>query len=323
MKRNLLLGSVVLAGLLSCTLWDSPDYEAAVKDMLLMSAVAENEVNTLSKATLPIYDSSFFNNAELSVSSISITVGASLNGSLPDYPELGQATTYTVTNKGSGVYFVQTETKYRIGSNREYTREDYYLKDGGDGKLTNADPVCDQNGNTNDLYRARFETNFSLLNYEKIRTIPSLRQEVIVDTTTHNGSLKYASFASVDLSAVLQATSYTPNTSLSATYSSKVTYTQEVKTQQIGLSYYLGNNVDLTLEGVRYYTEVPTVSGKEVSALYFENWKDELGKLVAKTVTVYSYTINNASGDRSPKQVRSRATLFVPNGSPVTFDLTE
>ncbi|WP_304226375.1 hypothetical protein [Gracilinema caldarium] len=323
MKRNLLLGSVVLVSMLSCTMWDSPDYEAAVKDMLLMSAVAENEVNTLSKATLPIYDEHFFTNKELDVSSISGTVGASLSGALTNYPESGQNTKYTVTNKGSGVYFVQTETRYRLGSNREVTYEDYYLKDTElDNKLTNADPVCDQNGTTDYLFRARFETNFSLMNYAKSRTVPSLRKETIADMTTNKSLLQYASFDGLDLAQVLQAASYEPSPDQNATYSSKVTYTQEIKTQQIGLSYYLGKHVDLTLDGVRYYTEVPAGSDKKVSSLYFETWKDESGNIVAKTVTVYSYTID-ASGNRSSKLVRSRATLYIPNSSPVTFDSIE
>ncbi|MFQ3621582.1 MAG: hypothetical protein SNJ78_11640, partial [Spirochaetales bacterium] len=157
MKRVFILLFVTLVFTFACSLGggSSHDYESAVKDMLLMTAIAENEVNIekgvngltiLGKATLPIWDSTFFPNNELDVSDLT-SLGSYKSGTLTNYPEQGQTTTYKVSNTGNNVYLVETETRYGQKSNREVTYEDYYLKDvDGYGKLTTADPACTASG---------------------------------------------------------------------------------------------------------------------------------------------------------------------------------
>lgn len=319
MKKLLGLVTIIVVLFGSCSLWDTSLYTDAVKDMVLMTGIAENEENTLSRATLPLWTGGALSTG-IDVSSLTST-GSSLTGSLSDYPEKYQTTNYTVTNKGNSVYFIQTTTIYPgLSRNREVTYEDYYLKDNyGDNKLTNADTVCDDAGNDAPKFRERFETTFVLkgLHGDKIS---SLRKETITSLKDPDG-VSYGSFKAVDINAVLSTDAFTPTTDSSAQFSSKVTYTQtftQDDTGRMGLDVELGKTSAISVSGTRYYTEIVSSGSTECSALYIEEFKDESGATVGRTVTKYWYTITN--NVRSNKTVDAVGKLITKKGT-VTYDL--
>lgn len=316
MKKLLGLVTIMVVLFGSCSLWDTSLYTDAVKDMVLMTGIAENEENTLSRATLPLWTGGALSTG-IDVSSLTST-GSSLTGSLSDYPEKYQTTNYTVTNKGNSVYFIQTTTIYPGQSrNREVTYEDYYLNS-TNTVLTNDDPVCVANGTTDPKFRERFETTFVLkgLHGDKIS---SLRKETITSLKDPDGD-SYGSFKDVDINAVLNAGTFTPTTA-SAQFSSKVTYTQtftQDDTGRMGLDVELGKTSAISVSGTRYYTEIVSSGTTECSALYIEEFKDESGATVGRTVTKYWYTITN--NVRSNKTVDAVGMLITKKGT-VNYDL--
>jgi|DewCreStandDraft_4_1066084.scaffolds.fasta_scaffold21659_2 hypothetical protein len=316
MKRLLGIAVSLAALAVSCTMWDTADYEGALKGLALMTPIAENEENTLSKATLPLWDGGAL--ASGIVVSDLTTTGASKSGSISNYPEKLQTTTYTVTNKGNNVYFIKTVTTYPGNSIREVTYENYYLKDNdGDKNLTNADPVCKADGTEDPLYRDKFETTFGLLGPKNER-VSSVRKETIQEVYP---SVSYASFTNVDLSSLrtLGTLNYSPTTDNSAQYSSRVTYTQSFTKEdatKIGLDYYLGTVTAVEVTGTRYYTEIKTGNITECSALYIEDFKDGTGALIGRTATKYWYTIDSL-GKRSNKTVVGKTVFKTKNGNKV------
>mgnify|MGYP005840681117 CR=1 FL=1 len=316
MKRLFGITVMMAALSVSCTMWDTVDYEGALKGVALMTAIAENEENTLSRATLPLWlGGALADGIDVS----GLAENGYLTGSLANYPEKLQTTNYRVTNKGNSLYFIQTVTTYPGNSIRETTYEDYYLKD-NDSKLTNDDPVCDAKGKENPLYREKFETRFVLLGYRGYR-ITSLRSEIITNTSDSDSPVHYASFKDVDLSSLrnLESSLYTPQENASAQYSSKVAYTQSFSAGDaatIGLEYYLGRATAVRVSGTRYYTEIKTGDTTECSALYIEDFTDDSSALIARAVSKYYYTIDG-SGKRSNKTVVGTSVFKTKNGNKV------
>jgi hypothetical protein len=316
MKR--LLGITVSMAVLavSCTMWDTADYEGALKGLALMTPIAENEENTLSKATLPLWSGGALSDA-INVSGLA--VNDYINGSISNYPEKLQTTTYKVTNKGNRVYFIETVTTYSGNSNREVTYENYYLLS-SDTTLTNADPICKADGTVDPLYRDKFETTFGLSGPKNER-VSNVRKEIITNTKYSSNPVSYASFANVDPNSlrVLGTLNYVPTTDSSAQYSSRVTYTQSLTKEDattIGLDYYLGTVTAIKVTGTRYYTEIKKDNITECSALYIEDFKDDTGALMGRTATKYWYTIDS-SGKRSNKTVVGTSVFKTKNGNKV------
>ena len=196
---------------------------------------------SVGRATVPVH------NTEL-LPSVSFTEAG---GSLSDYPEKGQTTSWTVEAQGDAIYKITSTTEYASRDAIDSTEEIYYVKDeNGDGQWTDADPLVKPDGTEDNLYREKFVTVFDTGD----------TRYVVIDENTTQGiadgeTVKYKTFE-IDGSLEFPEGDWAPTEDTSAQYSSKVTYQQEVSKR-----FLFWNVINKVIVGARYYTEHDDGSG--------------------------------------------------------------
>lgn len=164
-------------------------------------------------------------------------------GSLANYPEPGQTSSWVVTLHAGDVYRVEVTTTFPSYDPRLRQEEFYYLKDiDANDTWTTADIVVDDSGNASSTYRIRNRLYFR---------DGSQQNEVIttVKTAASDDTFKpWLVTASLDYPAFFQ-----PETDTAANYSSVVVYTRTY-TDSPDFTFWNGQRAQ-TLMGIRYYTE--------------------------------------------------------------------
>ena len=231
-----------------------------------------NAESGLSRATVPVWNMD---------QAVSFSDGS---GTLTDYPETGQNSTWSAEAEGSDIYKITVTTDYTNNDAIDNTVEVYYVKDvtpgdsledadiadsTADGEWTSADPVVDPaDGTVDNLYRDTFETTF---------TDGSVRYEEIVATSSGDSPVHYAAFSFDDFTDVPD-TAFTPVTDAAAQYSSRVDYQQEIYKK-----FAFWNVLYKRIIGTRYYTEFNTADGIVSTSISFErvierNTQEEKGR---------------------------------------------
>ena len=223
-----------------------------------------------------------------------------VGGSIPDYPEPGQTTSFTVTlmNAVDKIYMIKATTSYPSTSPALETIEEYLVKDvspgdplSPDGQWNEHDPIVDSTGTTDNSYRTTYYTKFR---------DNSIRNEKIIMWNTSDPLLLYAAFdinGPLDYPAV-----YNPPTG-TAVYSSIVLYTH-VRTNTLNYWFWNGTRYQNTV-GIRYYTEQTVnqaVNGQTAvlrgTTLVFEKTLENIltlgGSLADSLADVYAGGTNNA-----------------------------
>jgi len=237
-----------------------------------------------------------------------------------DYPEYGQKTTYQVGLVSANHYKVTVKTMYKETSVKDKTTEVYYINDVAPlGIYDVNDPIVEPvNWTWNTKYRETMETDFMIKGVLK-NPIKATRTETIASDNS-NGDAHFPTFdyaaGSMDFDAALPGA-----TVASGEWSSTVTYTQTIPTTlpavQALLSFFNSDNYVIT--GTRYYTENPKTvdaSGYDYihSTLWKEEVKDNLGRLIMRTVIREEYDAKASSFDRSIKRMKSRSVFYDASG---------
>ena len=217
-----------------------------------------------SKATVPVN----------TLSGIKFSDGS---GTVPDYPENGLTTNYTIEaagDVGANVYLITSSTTYPTTNIMKEYVEAYYVKDETpgspgvpDGNWTEDDPIVDNQGNADSIYRVKQEIHFrdGSIRYEKI-------VKFITPASSENG------FKSFDITGSLDYPDFSyPAEDPDAVFSSIVVYTENLN-KDYNYWFWQGPAREDIL-GVRYYTE------------HYVNGKTQyLGTLVAYEKTVSTFT---------------------------------
>ncbi len=192
---------------------------------------------SVGRATVPVHNTDLLTDVAFSETS----------GSLSDYPEKGQTTSWTVDSQGDSIYKINSTTQYANRDAIDHTEEIYYVKDeNGDGQWTKDDPLVKPDGTVDNLYREKFVTVFEN---------DSTRYVEIEENTTDDPTVNYAAF-DINGSLEFPEGDWTPTVNTSAQYSSKVTYQQEVSKR-----FAFWNVMNKVIVGARYYTEHDDGSG--------------------------------------------------------------
>lgn len=205
------------------------------------------------------------------------TTGFTSGGPIQNYPEPGQSTSWTVTPMGNNIYKIKVTTTYPTSSPAQETVEEYLVKDytsspyntsTGDGVWNQDDPIVNESGTVDKLYRIQFYTLFrdGSVRYEKIlmaswpsETWPSTWPNTkLFKTFNIDGSLDYPPVYEPEEGSGI------------ARYSSVVLYTH-VRTKTLSYWFWEGTQAQNTV-GIRYYTEQENVNGAAVysTTLVFE-----------------------------------------------------
>ncbi len=173
-------------------------------------------------------------------------------GTKRDYPELGQLTTWTVEDRGSGIYKITVLTEYANNGAIDYTEEVYYVKDEADvnavtGTWGTEDPVVQPDGSRNDIYRDKFITVFKdgSIRYEELEMTNFYAAHIGADNPA-----QYAAFGPPADAEIPASEAAAVTTDATANFSSKVNYQQEVFKQ-----FAFWNVLNKVVVGTRYYTE--------------------------------------------------------------------
>lgn len=192
---------------------------------------------SVGRATVPVHNETLLPSVSFSETT----------GSLDNYPETGQTTSWIVEAQGDGIYKITSTTKYASREAIDYTEEIYYVKDeNGDDQWTEADPLVKPDGTVDNLYREKFVTVFEN---------GSTRYVEIEENTTDDPTVTYAAF-DINDSLEFPEGDWAPTDGTSAQYSSKVTYQQEVSKR-----FAFWNVMNKVIVGARYYTEHDDGSG--------------------------------------------------------------
>jgi len=292
---------------------------STAKYALMQSSVIEGEINEDSglapKATIP---------------TPSAPRDIPGNFSISNYPESGQTTSFAVTLSSGSVYQVVATTIYSSSSIRDSTVESYYIKDRTPGPVdtpngtfddTGTDFVCDASGTAAPNSRIGFSTTIWYGKRRGNAETKSTRYETIEATTASGLATGYAAF---DIGGSLAYTDSPSITIGTATWSSKVTYTQSIPARQMGLDAVLGTPYATAydLVGTRYYTETDNGSGGTTcSSLSFEKTSTPSGETVCESVVRTTYDI--VGGVPGYKTVVSRSAIRAADSSTYTVDLDD
>lgn len=205
---------------------------------------------SVGRATVPVHNTDLLTDVAFSETS----------GSLSDYPEKGQTTSWTVDSQGDSIYKINSTTQYANRDAIDHTEEIYYVKDeNGDGQWTKDDPLVKPDGTVDNLYREKFVTVFDTGDI----------RYVVIDENTTQGDLdgetvKYKAFE-IDGSLEFPEGDWAPTEDDTAQYSSKVTYQQEVSKR-----FLFWNVMNKVIVGARYYTEHDDGSGLVQTSVSYE-----------------------------------------------------
>lgn len=164
------------------------------------------------------------------------------DGTISDFPEMGQKTKYEVDSQGDNIYKITVTTTYTKDDAIDNTVEVYYVKDKDPiGTWNYDDLVVDPDGNTDHTYREKFETTFK---------DGGVRYEKIAEVFPWDGDEPgYAEF-DLDGSLTFPESNFEPEEDDDANWSSKVIYRQEVYKR-----FAFWNVLNKVIVGARYYTE--------------------------------------------------------------------
>jgi hypothetical protein len=281
--------------------------------------------------------------------------GGTTTATVDNYPEKGQSTTVTITRDASWddkVYKVVNVTTYPKQDSITSTTESYYiLDDNNDGYLVqendddvgtySSDPICDEDGTINPLYRESFVTVYDN-GLERNETVIA----TLDSTDGDYGEVKYADF---DISGplvfpetddpdtwgdgTLDGDEWSPTPDTDATWSSMVAYNQEIEYKFrswsytysiVGVRYYTENSEDLRTS-VSYERGIATLSN-DVDLSEYSGWENRLYKgrnriSDSEDETVYIETVIRTSAEGATnKKVKTKSFLYDQTGaSVVTF----
>lgn len=173
-------------------------------------------------------------------------------GTLSDYPEPGQTTTYTISEApsvGATAYFISSVTTYPAASMMASYTEEYYVDDRSEGSDTadglwdEHDPIVDETGTVDRLARVTQQVTFR---------DGSIRYETLVDLDFGaTGDIGFAPFELLDDLSYPEF--FYPASDDDAIYSSVIVYTH-VRNTDHDFSFWEGTESQDIL-GVRFYTE--------------------------------------------------------------------
>ena len=225
------------------------------------------------------------------------------DGSLSNYPEPGQTTSWTVTlyDATNKIYKISVTTLYPASSPAEKTVEEYFVKDispgpgPADSIWNEHDPIVNSAGAQNQTYRIQYYTRFrdGSIRNERILLMSNKNQDSTYTTWTPEGSnTSNNTFEVFDINGSLEYPAvFNPTTSTTATYSSIVLYTH-TRTRTLDYWFWQGTSYQNTV-GIRYYTEKPNTAGAAVygTTLVFEKTLDTLltlgGSLADSLADIY------------------------------------
>jgi len=292
----------------------------ALEGVFAKTHLAEVESDTVqSKAAVPYFGGTGYDG----IADGTIAIPTTSAQTVSNYPEYGQTSVYTIAavSGHANVYKVTVTTTYSTWSVRETETEVYYIHDvDTDSCYDTTDTVLAANLSTVDTrYRETMQTAFR----SSFGGGDSIRYEVIADDSNHGLSPGLAALdsGSMNYDSALAAMATSPATDASATWSSKVTYTEsQVGTSSV-VSALLGFSSSDTYvtTGTRYYTEVSdnSLSGYQQSntTLWLEETRATDGSLVSVSITREKYYINTSTGARSTKTVKTKTTLYDDKGN--------
>jgi len=271
------------------------------------------------------------------------------DGSLSNYPEPGQTTSWTVTSYDATnkIYKISVTTQYPASSPAEKTVEEYFVKDisPGPGTADNIwdehDPIVNSAGVQNQTYRIQYYTKFrdGSIRNERILLMSNKNQDSTYTTWTPEGSnTTNNTFEVFDINGSLEYPAvFNPTTSTTATYSSIVLYTH-TRTRTLDYWFWQGTSNQNTV-GIRYYTEQPNTAGAAVygTTLVFEKTLDTLltlgGSLADSLADIYVGGSNDAlvktvirhavkfdsSNTATEKTTKSKATVYDVTGNATLY----
>lgn len=231
-----------------------------------------------SKATVPVWSATSY--------TLPDTVDTPVTGSVVNYPEPGQTTSWEIVKlTTANLYRVTATTTYPESDPRNSYVESYYIKS-LDGNWTNADEVTDAAGQRNTKFRI-----VNRLTYDD----GSVQNETIVyDMDTKPAFATFSLDGSLEYPAAFQ-----PETDAGATWSSVSVYTRELEDAP-SFSFWNGNRATYII-GARYYTERLVDGQLQADSVVFEKAVTALetlgGEYVDSTSALYLREL-----DRNPDQ---------------------
>jgi hypothetical protein len=217
---------------------DNSEYDLAKFKSDFMSTyqlykIVENASSAQIKAVVPAWD----------VSGPTTFTG----GTISDYPEYGQDTSWTVTEIDTNVYAIEATTVYTLDENIESTEEFYHVLEVDPiGSWGAEDPYVDNTGAVDSKNRKRFRTYF---------TDNTTRREKILADATDGVAYQYAFFdvnGNLDYDT-LEIPLETFNPGENSRWSSLVEYSHNMKDNQYWN--WWGSLSRATLQGERYYSQ--------------------------------------------------------------------
>jgi len=317
MKRLLIILSITLFS--ACTFFNASviDQISDFDQIFLLSHLEATDQNIAldlaSRAAIP---------ATLIAGTPSISLTGSTNVNISNYPEMGQSSKYTISNKSGSVYKVSVTTTYQGGwldGVRQSTTEEYYLQDIGTiGFYDGADQIIEHVAYDNDatiilnsLDRIKIETTYTTKKGKDSPGYDSWRNENIV---LGQGTTGYSSFSSYDMSNY--DWNYSPSLDASGVnWCSEVAYTQQLPAGQLGIDIISSTTSIYYLEGKRFYTEIGDQTTQAVSSIAIERVWDgpfQTGRVLAQILTRVSYTRTN--GSPSISNVYTQAWYYLQPG---------
>jgi hypothetical protein len=169
------------------------------------------------------------------------------NGTISDYPEYGQVTSWTVTEIGTDIYAVEATTVYTLDENIDRTEEFYHVLDMDPiGEWGAEDLYVDDTGTVDSKTRKRFRTYF---------TDGTMRREKILFDATDGAAHQYAFFnvdGNLDYDTLeIPLETFTPG--VDSRWSSLVEYSHNMKDNQYWN--WWDSLSRATLQGERYYSQ--------------------------------------------------------------------
>ncbi len=243
--------------------------------------------------------------------------------SFPNYPEPGQATSFTATlndaNGGQAVYAISVTTSFPASDARLSYAEDYYVMDGdGDGNWTIDDPVVEYSGAA--WAAAPAARSRMLLTFRD----GSTRTETIVSSSQADGKLFDPAAFDIDGSLDM-AEAFIPGVAPTVgplengvKYSSVVLY-YVTPAKSYNFWFWQGSSQQ-TILGIRYYTEVADSTANAGAGAYtayttsFEKTLDTLtttgGDFVSTMASVY---VGSAHDTLAETVLRQRVVYDLDN----------
>ena len=255
--KAILIVSLTVAVLFSCSLFEpGDDLEKFGSDFMStyqLNKIVEPATNAQVKAIVPAWD----------------VAGPTTftSGSISDYPEYGQVTSWTVTATAmANVYLIEATTDYTLDENIDRTEEFYHVMDMDPIDNWGAEDLyVDANGIVDSKTRLRFRTYF---------TDGTTRREKILFDATDGVNSQYAFFdidGSLDyftLEIPLEAF----NPGENSQWSSVVEYSHNMKDNQYWN--WWGTLSRASLQGERYYSQ-KMIAGVLTQSLIFK----EIGRV--------------------------------------------